>query len=213
MNLGQRVLRIGRELVISGAVAGTWGNVSAWDEEKEGFWITPSGMDYLSLQEEDLVLLNIRGEIREGSRRPSSELPLHLEIYRQRPDVKGVIHTHSVHASAHAAVRLAIPPLVEDLAMIVGGEVPVSAYQPPGSRELALAAVKALGSGNAVLLPNHGLVGVGTSPEEAWKVCRVCEKGAQIHVFSRLLGQPVLFSDEEVRRMREAYVGDYGQPT
>lgn len=211
MSIRPRLLHIGKEMVESGAVAGTWGNVSAWDEEENGFWITPSGMDYRSLQEEDLVLLNGQGEVCRGLRRPSSESLLHVEIYRKRPGVKSVVHTHPIYASAHAAARVAIPPLVEDLVMIVGGAVDVARYAPPGSRELALEAAAALGSKNAVLLANHGLVGVGVSLEEAWKVCQVSEKGAQIHVHSRQLGQPVFLAEEEVQQMRRSYLEDYGQ--
>lgn len=89
----------------------------------------------------------------------------------------------------------------------------VAEYYLPGTTQLAQAAVCALGEKNAVLLANHGLVGVGYSLEEALKVCQVVEKGAQIHVMSRLLGTPVLLSQDDINHMRNAYQNSYGQRT
>lgn len=209
--LKTKVIEIGRQIIQTGLVAGTWGNISAWDDSKQGFWITPSGMDYLSLKEEDLVLMNLQGDILDGQRKPSSESQLHCAIYKKRKDVKGIVHTHSVFVTAHAVARMPLPGLVEDLVMIVGGAVEVASYQLPGTEELAEASVQALDNKNAVILANHGLVGVGRSIDEALKVCQVVEKSAQIHIMSRVLGSPVLLSDEDIFKMRSNYLTQYGQ--
>lgn len=209
--LKTKIIEIGREIIQTGLVAGTWGNISAWDESRDGFWITPSGMDYLALKEEDLVLLNLQGEVLEGHRKPSSEEQLHRALYSQRQDVKGIVHTHSIYATAHAVAHVSLPGLVEDFAMIVGGEVNVTDYKQPGTEELAEAAVRVLADKNAVFLANHGLVGVGRSLEEALKVCQIVEKSAQIHIMSRLLGTPVQLSDEDKRGLRSDYINQYGQ--
>jgi len=209
--LQEQILAIGRELVQSGLVAGTWGNLSAWDEEKGGFWITPSGMDYLTLTAADLVLLNLDGAVLEGCRKPSSEHMLHRAIYSGRPDVKAIVHTHSIYATAHAVCRTALPGIVEDLVQSVGGSVEVASYASPGSAALAQAALAALGERSAVLLANHGLVGVGPSLPEALKVCQVVEKSAHIYAVARQLGQPVVLSSEEIRAMRQVYLEHYGQ--
>lgn len=209
--LKTKIIEIGREIIQTGLVAGTWGNISAWDDSRDGFWITPSGMDYLALKEEDLVLLNLQGEVLDGHRKPSSEEQLHRVIYSQRQDVKGIVHTHSIFATAHAVARIPLPGLVEDFAMIVGEEVNVTDYQQPGTEELAEAAVRVLADKNAVFLANHGLVGVGRSLEEALKVCQIVEKSAQIHIMSRLLGTPVQLSDEDKRGLRSDYINQYGQ--
>lgn len=209
--LKQTIIDVGHQIVQSGLVAGTWGNISAWDSTRKGFWITPSGMDYLSLKEEDLVLLDEENQVIEGKRKPSSEFLLHSEIYRNRPDIQGIVHTHSVFATAHAVSRVPLPGLVEDLVMIVGGEVEVAEYHLPGSKELAQASVKALNEKNAVFLANHGLVGVGRSLEEALKVCQVVEKSAHIHAISRLLGTPVELSQKDINWMHETYLHSYGQ--
>ncbi|AGA70069.1 ribulose-5-phosphate 4-epimerase-like epimerase or aldolase [Desulfitobacterium dichloroeliminans LMG P-21439] len=205
------IIAAGRKIAESGMVAGTWGNISAWDSSREGYWITPSGMDYFTLGEEDLVLLSIGNVVLEGCRKPSSELLLHTEIYKQRPDVKGIVHTHSPYATAHAVARAPLPGIVEDMVMIVGGQVEVAPYCLPGTLELAQGAVNALQERSAVLLANHGLVGVGCSVEEALKVCQVVEKSAQIHIMSRLLGGPALLSQEDIQLMCRSYRQSYGQ--
>ncbi|HVJ47918.1 class II aldolase/adducin family protein [Desulfitobacterium sp.] len=209
--LKTKIIEIGREIIRTGLVAGTWGNISAWDESQAGFWITPSGMDYLSLKEEDLVLMNLQGDVLEGQRTPSSEEQLHRAIYSQRKEVKGIVHTHSIFATAHAVAQVPLPGLVEDFAMIVGGEVSVADYHRAGTEELTEAAVRALADKNGVFLANHGLVGVGRSVEEALKVCQIVEKNAQIHIMSRMLGNPVLLSDEDQRQLRFEYLHNYGQ--
>lgn len=209
--LRKTIIEVGHQIIQSGLVAGTWGNISAWDSTRKGFWITPSGMDYLSLKEEDLVLLDEENQVIEGKRKPSSEFLLHSAIYRNRPEIQGIVHTHSVFATAHAVSRIPLPGLVEDLVMIVGGEVEVAEYHLPGSEELAQASVKALNDKNAVFLANHGLVGVGRSLEEALKVCQVVEKSAHIHAISRLLGNPVELSQKDINWMRDTYLHRYGQ--
>lgn len=211
--LKKKVLEVGRKIIQSGLVAGTWGNISAWDCSRKGYWITPTGMDYLSLLEEDLVLLSLVNKVLEGKRKPSSEYLLHTAIYQSRPDIQGIVHTHSAYATAHSVSRVTLPGLVEDLVMIVGGEVEVAEYHLPGTVQLAQAAVSTLRDKNAVFLANHGLVGVGNSLEEALKVCQVVEKSAQIHVMSRLLGTPVPLSQEDINHMRNAYLNNYGQRT
>jgi L-fuculose-phosphate aldolase len=211
--LRRKIIEVGQQIIQSGLVAGTWGNISCWDHSRKGYWITPSGMDYLSLKEEDIVLLDLENNVLEGKRKPSSEYLLHTAVYRSRQDIQGIVHTHSVFATAHAVARVPLPGLVEDCIMITGGEVKVAEYYLPGTEKLAQAAVKALGDKNAVFLANHGLVGAGRSLEEALKVCQVVEKSAQIHTMSRLLGTPVLLSEEEMNLMRGNYLTHYGQKT
>lgn len=209
----KKIIEVGLKIAQSGMVAGTWGNISAWDSTRNGYWITPSGMDYFTLQEDDLVLLNLDNAVLEGKRKPSSELLLHTEVYKRRPDVKGIVHTHSTFATAHAVSRVPLPGMVEDLVMIVGGQVEVAEYCLPGTFELASGAVNALQNKGAVLLANHGLVGVGNTLEEAFKVCQVVEKSAQIYIMSRLLGEPVVLSQEDIGLMRRTYQESYGQRT
>jgi L-fuculose-phosphate aldolase len=190
-------------------VLGTWGNVSA-REGQGSMWITPSGMGYEDLQDADLVLLDLDGSRRSGRWKPSSEWRLHAAIYRARPDCRAVVHTHSVHATAFAIAGISIPPVVEDLVQIVGGGVRTAEYTLPGTWELADNCVRSLGDRNAVLLSNHGLVGVGADLAEALKVCQIVEKTAQAVIYSRLLGPCRELDDEDIRKMRDFYLTAYG---
>lgn len=207
----EQVARAGVRMARAGLVLGTWGNVSCRVSREDLVVITPSGMAYDALQPRDIVVVDLNGSVVEGERRPSTELELHLAIYRARPDVKAVMHTHSVFASAMAVARLPVPPVVEDVAQIVGGAVPVAEYAPAGSRELAANVVRALGQGGAVLLANHGLVGVGGSLDEAFNVCQIVEKAAQIYILAGLIGTPTILGENEVIDLRYRYLTSYGQ--
>ena len=207
----EKIIHTGKELVNLGLVAATWGNISIRLPENKGVVITPSGMDYYNINPEDLVVLDLQGNVLEGVRKPSSEKLLHLTIYRRRPDVQAVVHTHSSYATAYAVVRKPIPALVEDLAQIVGGNVEVAHYASPGTQELADHAVEALADKMGVLLANHGVVGVGKDLTEALRVCQLIEKTAKIGIMARIIGDPVFLSDEEMKSMRQAYLFHYGQ--
>ncbi|HBI26753.1 MAG: class II aldolase/adducin family protein [Syntrophaceticus sp.] len=91
-----------------------------------------------------------------GRRKPSSETNLHIAIYRERLDVQGIVHTHSLYASGLAVIRKSLPPILEEMAQVIGGDVRVAPYAPAGTLELAEVAVKTLGTSAAVFLANHG---------------------------------------------------------
>ncbi|NLC37856.1 MAG: class II aldolase/adducin family protein [Clostridia bacterium] len=207
----EKIIQIGKEILHSGLTVGTWGNISSRVPGEDLVAITPSGLDYTLLEPADIVLLDLEGTIVSGCRRPSIEVPLHLAIYQARKDVHSVVHTHSVYATAFAAARQALPPALEDLVQMVGGAVRVSDYALPGSKKLGANAVKALEGRQAVLLANHGLLGVGRNLEEALKVCQVVEKAAQITIMARLLGGVVELSPGDIHRMRQFYLHHYGQ--
>ncbi|ABO50579.1 L-fuculose 1-phosphate aldolase [Desulforamulus reducens MI-1] len=208
----ETVARLGRKMLESGLVAGTWGNISCRLEAENVVVITPSGMDYANLQPSDMVVLDLDGRVIEGYRKPSSEAPLHLAIYRARKDVLGIVHTHSEVATAFGVLREPIEPVVEDAAMLVGGPVEVARYALPGTEELAQNVVKALGERYAVLMANHGLVGVGRRVEEAFTVCQVVEKCARIYAWAKSLGKPVVIPDQDVSELSRIYRSSYGQP-
>ncbi|NPV28167.1 MAG: class II aldolase/adducin family protein [Firmicutes bacterium] len=207
----KEVIKIGRILLRTGLVLGTWGNISIRAPGRQGFFITPSGVPYSEMRPQDLVFVDFTGKKREGKMRPSTETPLHAAIYLARQDVHGIIHTHSPFSSVFAVNRMEIPPVLEEVAQIIGGSVRVAPYAPPGSGELAEAAVSALEGRTAVLLANHGLVGVGSSLKEALLVCQVVEKAAQVFLWAKLSGAPCLLAETEVQRLRENFIKNYGQ--
>jgi L-fuculose-phosphate aldolase len=192
-------------------VAGTWGNISVIDAHRQHVAIKPSGMDYLELQAKDVVVVDLKGNIVDGDRKPSSEIRLHLAIYRSRPDISAVVHTHSIYASACAVAGKAIPPMVEDLVQIVGGGVDVAPYALPGTEEVAANAVQSLGAKFAVLLESHGAVGVGKNLKEAFTVCQLIEKSAQIYLLAQLIGGAKLLKEQDVQIMHQFYKNQYGQ--
>ena len=208
--LRQAVVEAGRQMFERGLVAGTWGNISIRSDSGDQIAVTPSGRPYTELQPADIVLVSPDGHLLAGQR-PSSELPLHLAIYAARPDVFAVVHTHSIYATACAVAGETIPPSLEEMVQVVGGEVAVAQYALPGTPELAQNAVLALGDRTAVLLANHGAVACGPSLAEALLVAELVEKAAQIHAIAGQLGGARRLSEEDIHRMRRFYVENYCQ--
>jgi len=175
-------------------------------------YISPSGMDYMIIKPRHVVVMTLDLEIVDGSAEPSIEKHMHAEVYKARPDVNAVVHTHPVFSSVFGAVKMELPAVSEDFAQIVGDKVLYAQpYQLPGSEGLGKVAVKALGDRFAVILPNHGALSVGEDMKKALKVSMVLEKNAQIFLFARLLGSPQLFSDGDIKAMQKFAREVYGK--
>lgn len=207
----KKIVEKGMEMLASNLTVGTWGNISCRVPGEDYIAITPTGMSYDKLVPEDIVIIDIRGKTVSGSRRPSIEVPLHLAIYNAREEIKAIVHTHSAYATAMSAARKEIPGAVEDLVQIVGGNVRVNEYALPGTVQLGINTVKALQGRNAVLLANHGMLGAGRSLEEAFKVCQVVEKSAQVTIMAQLMGGVIELSQDDIDGMRNTYLQGYGQ--
>lgn len=205
------IIETGKKLASAGLILATWGNISCREPRSEAFWITPSGMSYYQLTPDDLVLIDLQGQLREGSRKPSSEMLMHLHIYQNRPDVQAIVHTHSTAASYFAVARKPIPPILEEMAQLIGGGVNVTEYALPGTRELGEKTVAAMQGKNAVLLANHGVVTVGSSLNEAFTVALVVEKAAHVMQGATTIGTPVVLRDEDVQTIRHNFIRNYGQ--
>ena len=145
-------------------VKGTWGNFSI--KVKDKIIITPSGYSYELMTPNDLVIINMKRNIIEGDRVPSSEWMMHSEIYNKREDINIILHTHPTYSSIASVTLDEIPSLIEDSAMILGPKIKVTEYKLPGSQELAEETTEKLGENNAVVMRNHGLVTVGNSLNE-----------------------------------------------
>jgi L-fuculose-phosphate aldolase len=202
----------GRRMFERKLTVGTWGNVSV--RARDRCIITPSGKSYLETGPEDMIVVDLEGNVIEGRWRPSTELAMHCEIYRRREDVNAVVHIHPTYSSILSVLGEGIPPIMEDMVMLLGEEVRVSEYTLPGTEEIARNAAEALGKNNAVILANHGSVCVGEDMDRALTACEVLEKSAQIYFYSRLLGDPkVLPRDDVMELMRKArgYLGQWKQ--
>ena len=193
----QQVAGVAKEMAELGLVSGTSGNVSA--RLPEGLMaITPMGTSYEEMSAEDIVVVD--GDLYpiDGSLIPSSESLLHVAIYEARPDVGGIVHTHAVYSSAVAAAGLAIPPIVDEMVVTLGGEVRVSEYAPPASEEVAIRVCSALGNRDAALIRNHGAVAVGADPQTALTASILTERAAKIFLLSSTIGQPTTLPDEVI---------------
>ena len=193
----QQVAEVARKMAELDLVSGTSGNVSA--RLPDGLLaITPMGKSYEGMSAEDIVVVD--GDLNpvEGDLMPSSESLLHVAIYVARPDVGGIVHTHAVYSSGVAAAGMAIPPIVDEMVVTLGGEVRVSEYAPPASEAVAERVCDALGNRDAALIRNHGAVAVGADPHDALEASILTERAAQIFVLSSILGSPTTLPDEVV---------------
>lgn len=206
----KEIADLGREIALSGFNLGTWGNISARTDENK-IAITPSGVCYETMKPEDIVIVDLEGNILDGQLKPSIELPLHSELYKAKPNINAIIHTHSVHCTAFAVARKPIPAVCEDMVQIVGGSVDVADYFLPGSEKLAGSAISALGNKNACILANHGLLCAAGNLKETYKVTQIVEKSAQAVILAHSLGTPVELSQEDIDFMRDFYLNKYGQ--
>lgn len=210
-NLRKKIVDTGQKMLEDGLVQGTWGNVSCRIPDEPFMIITPSGMDYLRMEPEDLVVVDWEGNLVEGRWKPSTESHLHGEIYLNRPDISAIVHCHSPHATAFAAAHCPIPVITEEIAQIAGGQVDIAPYAHCGTAELAEAAVKALGRSSAVLLANHGVVGTGKDLTEALRTCVIVEKTARIAILAQSIGGYIELDPEQVKYLRSSFINEYGQ--
>ena len=192
------IAEAGRRMLDKGLVTGASGNISVRVPGEDRIVITPSRVGYDRIGAGDIVALDFEGNVIEGERKPSVEAGMHIGVYKARPDVGAVIHTHSVYASAAASARRAIPPFLDEMVLLLGGEIEVAEYGMPGSEELAHNAVAALGRKNAVLLANHGPLCCGKDLESAFGNAELVERVAKIFVLSSLLGNPKNLPPEAV---------------
>lgn len=207
----EEIVQIGKEMLNSSLVVGTWGNISARVPGENYIAITPSGVDYNCIGANGIVVMDMEGNIIEGYMKPSIEFGLHLAIYNNRNDVNAIVHTHSTYCTAMAIARKPIPGACEDLVQIVGGDVRVSTYALPGTLELGDNTVEALKDRNAVILANHGCLGAGKNLKETLKIVNVVEKSAKATIFAQLMGGVVELSKEDIHIMRDFYLNKYGQ--
>ncbi|MCH3972155.1 MAG: class II aldolase/adducin family protein [Oscillospiraceae bacterium] len=206
------LLQAGRKMLHSGLTVETWGNLSLRDPAAGLIYVTPSAMPYDTLTEDDVVVMDESGAVVSGSRKPTVESEMHLAVYRSRPEINAVIHTHPVYSMVFAVLRRPIPPIIDEAAQALGGAVPVTEYALPGTHQLAKNVQKALGKdGMACLLANHGAVCLGTEMEQAFRTCTVLEMTARVYQMALQIGRPCPISAADVAYMRDFLLHHYGQ--
>lgn len=207
--LKQQIIDACLRLEAMGYIIGTYGNASA--RVPGGLIVTPSRVDYRALTPADMVTVSDDGHVIEGTRLPSSETSVHRLIYLARPDVNAVLHTHSFHATALSTLHDTIPVIVEEQSQVIGDEIRCTRYVPAGQHHnLGEEVARTLGSSNAVLLANHGVVCVGRTLDEALFACQVAERVAHMRLLTSAIGSAAPIPPEYVRSERERWLYKYG---
>lgn len=186
-----------RRVAANRLVIGPGGNISArWNNR---MIITASGCSFETLTSDEFVVIDIEsGEKLFGDHKPSSETPMHLTCYRRRSDVNYVLHTHPPYATAVGTTLGKIPPMIAEFPVIVP-KLPVLGYVTPTTWELAEAVAESLQDANSVILGNHGMVSVGRTLSEAFDQVQVTEESARIYVYSRIVGEPKVLTEQQIR--------------
>ena len=210
-SLREEVCQLHLELPKNGLVAWTTGNLSARDPDTGLIVIKPSGVRYEELSPEMFLVMDADGAIVEGTLRKSSDADTHLYIYRQRPDVGGVVHTHSTFATAFAAVGRPIPAVLTAICDEFGGPIPCGEYAKIGGLEIGEEVLRSIGDSKAILIKNHGVFTIGSTPLAAVKSAVMVEDVARTLFYAYQLGEPEVIPPEEVARAHQRYLDEYGQ--
>ncbi|MGE7469651.1 class II aldolase/adducin family protein [Bosea sp. NPDC003192] len=207
--LREEIVAVAQAIDKAGFCPSKSGNVSA--RFGDGFLITPSGLPYARTKPEDLIYLALDGTVLSGSRKPSSEWPFHVAIYKARPDAQAIVHTHSPRATALSCARRGIPAFHYMIALCGGADVRCADYATFGSPELAANAVRALESRKAVLLANHGVIALGASLAGAHTIVAEVENLAGQYLDLLASGlEPVILGEAEMVRVSAKFAG-YGK--
>jgi L-ribulose-5-phosphate 4-epimerase len=209
--LREQVWQLNLELPRNGLVAWTSGNVSARDPATGHVVIKPSGVKYADLRPEHLVVVDPDGRVVAGNLKPSSDTASHLYVYRHRPDVNGVVHTHSAYATAFAALGRPIPVCLTAIADEFGGPIPCGGFALIGGEEIGRIVIASIGDSPAVLLKSHGVFTIGTTAEAAVKAAVMVEDAARTVWLALQLGRPAEISPDDVARLHQRYTHVYGQ--
>jgi L-fuculose-phosphate aldolase len=199
-----------KKLITSGLTKGTGGNISVFDRDTGLMAISPSGMDYFVMMPEDVVVMDLYEKVVDGLRKPSVEYSLHAIFYKNREDVNAVVHTHAIACSTMAALHWTLPAVNYLVAMFGSNEVPCAEFAIHSSEELAQAALKGMGAGNAVFLANHGFIAAAPSLPSAFYVAEECERCSDIYLRAKSVGEPKIVPDEKIKEMRTS-AKKYGQ--
>ena len=209
--LREQLYQLHLELPKNNLVAWTSGNVSARDAGSGLIMIKPSGIRYEQLRPEHMVIIDQNGKIIEGNLKPSSDTASHLYIYRHRPDVGGIVHTHSSYATAFAAVNKPIPVYLTAQADEFGCPIPCGGFALIGGEQIGKVVIESIGNSPAILLKNHGVFTIGADAESAVKAAGMVEDVARTSWLALQLGQPDEIGTEDLEKLHNRYTQEYGQ--
>ncbi len=211
--LRAQVCALHAELPHNNLIVWTGGNISARDPKTGLVVIKPSGIKYPDLTPENMVVVDLDAKVVEGSYKPSSDTASHCYIYRQRPDINGVVHTHSRYATAFAAVGMPIPCVLTALADEFGGSIPCGGFALIGGEEIGKEVVRCMSEEHvgAVIMQNHGVFTAGNTAEKAVQAAVMVEDNAATVWLAMQLGQPIPIPPDQIAKLHHRYVNVYGQ--
>ena len=210
-NLRKTVWEANVALPKNGLVLWTSGNASARDPETNLVVIKPSGVLFDQLTSENLVVVDLHGNVVEGDLKPSVDTASHLYVYRHRPDVHGVVHTHSPYATSFAIRGEPLPIYTTTSAAVFGGDIPVSEFATIGEEEIGREIVGKIGHNSAILMRSHGVFTIGSSVMSALKAAVILEETAQAVHFALLRGPLAPLPADVVEAGYRVYKSNYGQ--
>lgn len=209
--LKEQLVALHMELPRNNLVMWTGGNVSQRDAETGLVVIKASGIRYEEMRAEHMLVVDLDGKVVEGKYKPSSDVYSHLYIYRHRPDVGGVVHTHSRYATAFAAVGKSIPCVLTAMADEFGGPIPCGGFALIGDEAIGKVVVESLGKSPAVLLKNHGVFTIGKNATAAVKAAVMTEDVAATVWMALQIGTPDEIPAADVEKLHQRYTNVYGQ--
>jgi L-ribulose-5-phosphate 4-epimerase len=209
--LREELAELHQELPKNNLVMWTGGNVSARDPKTGLVAIKASGIRYEEMQSKHMVVVDMDGKVVHGDFKPSSDVYSHLYIYKHRPDVNGVVHTHSRYATAFAAVGRPIPCVLTAIADEFGGPIPCGGFALIGDEAIGKVVIDSIGKSPAVLLKNHGVFTIGKDAKSAVKAAVMTEDVAATVWMALQLGTPDEIPQEDVDKLHHRYTNVYGQ--
>lgn len=207
--ISREIIRYGKKLVEANLTKGTGGNLSVFDRDTGIMAITPTGIDFFEIQPEDIVYMNLEGEIVKGEKKPSSEWEMHLLQYKHREDIDAIIHAHTTYATVLACLRWDLPATHYMIA-VAGEDVKCAEYATYGSHELAVNALHGMEDRRAVILANHGILAGAQDLLNAFNIVEEIEYCSEIYYRAKSIGEPIILDHEEMVRMAKKFQ-TYGQ--
>jgi len=215
-HLREQVVQVGLDALARGVVHGTAGNMSIRDPETSLMAISPSGIPYPTVTAADVVVVNDRGQVVDGCRKPSSETPLHTMVMHARPDIGAIVHTHSHYSTVVSCIRTYLPPILTETCLVAGPTVPVTRYGLTGTPDFGESVLEVLTpDSKAVIIKNHGLICFAESFNAALAIAEIVEESAKVYIHALAANggrEPDLVPEDLIPEMTERFRATYGQP-
>ena len=206
----EQIVLYGNKMLESGLTTGTGGNISIFNRDSGLFAIKPSGMEYFDITPKDVVVLDLKGIVVEGDRKPSSEINMHKVFYEKRKDINAIVHSHSTNATTLSCLNQPLKAIHYLIAFSGSDQVECTPYVPFGSHELAEVAFKYMENKYAVLLGNHGILTGGSDISYAYSALEELEFCCELYLKALALGGWNILTKEEIDIVIKKF-STYGQ--